>query len=75
MKIEDIKTNNSILWKNARPLKIYRTGAGDFIVMCISERRAVAIVVNGCTSTKEGDCWEPGSESIWIPIEATLTLG
>lgn len=73
MKIESAPVN-VIKWKDATKLSFYRTAPNDFLVMAISDGRAVAIRTNGVTSTRAGDCWSPGSESLWIPVEATLSL-
>lgn len=73
MKIENSPVN-VIKWKDAIKLSLYRTATNGFLVMAISDGRAVAIRTNGVSSTRTGDCWSPGSESLWIPVEATLSL-
>lgn len=73
MKIENAPVN-VIKWKDATKLSLYRTAPNDVLVMAISDGRAVAIRTNGVSSTRTGDCWAPGSESLWIPVEATLSL-
>jgi len=73
MKIENAPVN-VIKWKEATKLSIYRSAPNDFLVMAISDGKAVAIRTNGVSSTHAGDCWTPGSESLWIPVEATLSL-
>ena len=73
MKIENAPVN-VIKWKDATKLSLYRTAPNDVLVMAISDGRAVVIRTNGVTSAQAGNCWSPGSESLWIPVEATLSL-
>lgn len=73
MKIENAPVN-VIKWKEVTTLSLYRSATNDFLVMAISDGRAVAIRTNGVSSTRAGDCWTPGSESLWVPVEATLSL-
>jgi len=73
MKIENAAVN-VIKWKDATKLSLYRTAPNDLLVMAISDGRAVAIRTNGVSWTHAADCWSPGSESLWIPVEATLSL-
>jgi hypothetical protein len=60
-------------WSEAKQLTVYRSPASDLLVMCLG-RKAVALRVSGVTSAKTGDIWEPGEDSTWVEVEATLQL-
>ena len=73
MKIENAPVN-VLKWQDVTLISLYRSVPNDFLVMAISDGRAVAIRSNGVTSTRPGDCWTPGSESLWVPVNATLSI-
>lgn len=73
MKIESAPVK-FIHWKDATKLSLYRSVIKDFLVMALSDGRAVSIRTTDVSSNRAGDVWSPSSESLWIPVEATLYL-
>lgn len=61
-------------WGDAKQLSVYRSPASDFLVLALGSGKAVALRVSGVTSAKTGDIWEPGEDSSWVEVEATLKL-
>jgi hypothetical protein len=68
------QTRNTVKWKDAKPMTLYRTAPDDLLVLHTAKGKAVAMRVNGCASTQLGDVWCPGSESTWIEVNAELII-
>lgn len=64
----------TLRWKDAVSMTLYRSPANDLLVMALPQGKAVALRVTGCTSSKPGEVWAPGSESIWVEVIAELII-
>lgn len=62
-----------VLWRNAIRGQLYRCKQNAYLVLCNQSNQAVAMNTGEGTKCL-GDTWSPGSESVWVPVNATLTV-
>lgn len=67
------ETGKEVYWRNTIRGQLYRCKQNTYLVLCNQSNQAVAM--NSGEGAKHlGDTWSPGSESLWVPVNATLTV-
>lgn len=67
-----------VLWKEVTVGDVYHSGSVLVLAVAsvtnINHPRAVALEVSDSVAIKIGDVWNPGEDSEWTPMLATMTV-